>query len=157
MVMKYEQQAAEHYGPKYIQHPAVLVLEKMIKELGRSGARRSAGFYDYTTEEKSLWTGLKEHFPPQALPSSKAAVKERFLFAQVIEAIWCMQEKVIRSEAAANLGSIYGWGFPAFKGGVLRFAQDYGPKAFLERCQNFQKRFGQRFRVPKHFHRLVKL
>lgn len=155
MVMKYEQQAAEHYGPKYIQHPAVQVLEKMLNELGRSGARRSAGFYDYTSGEKVLWQGLQEHFPPQALPSSHAAMQERFLFAQVIEAIWCLQEKVIDSEAAANLGSIYGWGFPAFKGGVLRYTQDYGPGAFLERCQNFQERFGQRFRVPRHFHRLV--
>jgi 3-hydroxyacyl-CoA dehydrogenase/enoyl-CoA hydratase/3-hydroxybutyryl-CoA epimerase len=157
MVMKYEQQAAQHYGPKYIQHPAVQVLEKMIQELGRSGARRSAGFYEYTADVPRLWDGLQEHFPPKQRPSSRVAVKERFLFAQVIEAIWCLQEKVIRSEAEANLGSIYGWGFPAFKGGVLRYTQDYGADAFLARCQNFQERFGQRFRVPKYFHRLVKV
>jgi len=156
MVMKYERQAAQHYGPKYIQHPAVEVLDKMINELGRSGARRSAGFYAYTSNEKHLWKGLEAHFPPSALPSSHAAVKERFLFAQVIEAIWCLQEQVIDSEAAANLGSIYGWGFPAFTGGVLRYTQGYGPEAFLLRCQNFQERFGQRFRVPRLFHRLVK-
>lgn len=156
MVMKYEQQAAQHYGPKYIQHPAVQVLEKMIKELGRSGVRRSAGFYEYNSGEQRLWDGLQGHFPPKQRPSSRAAVKERFLFAQVIEAIWCLQEEVIRSEAEANLGSIYGWGFPAFKGGVLRYTQDYGEEFFLQRCQNFQERFGQRFRVPKYFHRLVK-
>ena len=156
MVMKYERQAAQHYGPKYIQHPAVDVLDKMINELGRSGARRSAGFYAYASDEKHLWKGLEAHFPPSALPSSHAAVKERFLFAQVIEAIWCLQEQVIDSEAAANLGSIYGWGFPAFTGGVLRYTQGYGPEAFLLRCQNFQERFGQRFRVPRLFHRLVK-
>ena len=82
-------------------------------------------------------------------------MQDRFLFAQVIEAIWCMQEKVILSKAAANLGSIYGWGFPAFKGGVFQYIIDYGPELFIERSQQFQIDFGQRFQVPKLFHKLV--
>lgn len=155
MVLKYEQQAAAHYGPKYIQHPAVSVLQIMIEELGRYGTRKKAGFYEYEGETKSLWTDLATHFPKQATKASNETLQDRFLFAQVIEAIWCMQEKVILSKAAANLGSIYGWGFPAYKGGVLQYIVDYGPESFMQRSQQFQKDFGQRFQVPKLFHQLV--
>ena len=74
---------------------------------------------------------------------------ERLLFAQVIEAVWCMQEKVIQSVPAANLGSVYGWGFPAFRGGVIQFVNDYGLEAFTKQCKKYQKAYGPRFRVPK--------
>jgi 3-hydroxyacyl-CoA dehydrogenase/enoyl-CoA hydratase/3-hydroxybutyryl-CoA epimerase len=157
MVMKYEKQAAQHYGPKYIQHPAVVVLEKMIQELNRAGERKQAGFYDYHSDGKKLWPELTEYFPSGQISYSIDAVKERFLFAQVIEAIWCLQEKVIASIADANLGSIYGWGFPAYKGGVIQYTQDYGTDAFVERCKDFQKRFGQRFQVPKKFYTLAEV
>ncbi|MEM6376660.1 MAG: 3-hydroxyacyl-CoA dehydrogenase NAD-binding domain-containing protein [Bacteroidota bacterium] len=155
MVLKYEQQAAAHYGPKYIQHPAVEVLQIMIDDLERYGARKKAGFYTYQDESKALWTGLTEHFPIQSTTTPNTTLQDRFLFAQVIEAIWCMQEKVILSKAAANLGSIYGWGFPAFKGGVFQYIIDYDPELFIERSQQFQIDFGQRFQVPKLFHKLV--
>ena len=74
---------------------------------------------------------------------------DRLLLAQVLEAVWCMQEGVIQSVASANLGSIYGWGFPAFKGGVMQFIQDYGVAPFLEKCREFRERFGPRFRSPR--------
>ena len=149
MVMRYEEQAAAHYGPKYIQHPAVKVLTKMIKELDRSGAKKKKGFYDYQ-EEVIIWPELTECFSCQVdLNVNLQSLKERFLFAQVIEAIWCLQEKVIISYAAANLGSIYGWGFPAFKGGVIQYINDYGVEQFLERCDVLKEKFGQRFQAPK--------
>ncbi len=74
---------------------------------------------------------------------------ERFLFAQVIEAVWCMQEHVIHTIPGANLGSIYGWGFPATSGGVIQFIADYGATRFLERCKLFEQRYGPRFKAPK--------
>ena len=72
----------------------------------------------------------------------------------MIEAGWCLQEGVIKTPAAANLGSIYGWGFPATKGGVVQYIFDYGKKDFIARCKDFQKRFGQRFQVPKFLRNL---
>jgi 3-hydroxyacyl-CoA dehydrogenase/enoyl-CoA hydratase/3-hydroxybutyryl-CoA epimerase len=60
-----------------------------------------------------------------------------------------MQEKVVESTAEANLGSIYGWGFPKEKGGVIRFIYDYTKAAFQERAKAYQQELGQRFRVPK--------
>ena len=140
LVLNYEQQAAGHYGPKYIQHPAVGVLNIMLEELDRRGKAAKAGFYFYKEgQNRRLWPELQEYFPATKKEYDRYEITERLLFAQVIEAIWCMQEKVIRSIPAANLGSIYGWGFPACKGGVIQFIADYGKEAFLKKCGVYEK------------------
>ena len=147
--LRYENQAAVNYGPKYIQHPAVSVLEKMIHELSRPGKHTKAGFYDYSDPEKPvLWKGLAEHFPNTITNYSEKDIIDRFLFAQVIEAVWCLQEKIIKSVPEANLGSIYGFGFPAFKGGVIQYINDYGLKDFIAKCGELEKIHGPRFKAP---------
>ena len=60
-----------------------------------------------------------------------------------------MQEDVITSAAAANLGSVYGWGFPKETGGVIRFVQDYGVDNFMAQAKVYHQDYGQRFRLPK--------
>ncbi len=154
MALKYEQQAAEHYGSKYIQHPAVPVLKKMIDELRRTGKSRGGGFYENMGEDAQIWQELTGHFPTTQQDFSVEELKTRFLFAQVIEAGWCLQEKVIQSVPEANLGSIYGWGFPAYRGGVIQYIFDYGKEAFLEKCKNLEAAHSQRFRVPKYLKKL---
>jgi 3-hydroxyacyl-CoA dehydrogenase/enoyl-CoA hydratase/3-hydroxybutyryl-CoA epimerase len=157
MVMRYEKQAAEHYGPKYIQHPAVNVLNVMLEEVDRPGIKKRAGFYDYPVEDAPiLWTDIAEHFPVKTrrnIPTEE--LMNRFLTAQVLEAIWCMQERVIHSIPAANLGSIYGWGFPAFRGGVIQYILDRGVDAFTRNCQRLRKKHGQRFQVPSKMKQIL--
>lgn len=150
MVLRFENQAAVLYGPKYIQHPAVPALVKMIEELDRKGARKKAGFYEYPEDgERRLWPELAEHFPMHQETYTVGALAERLLFVQVIETVWCLQEKVITSIPEANLGSIYGWGFPAFKGGAIQYISDYGKEEFLKQCEAYEGQFGPRFQAPK--------
>jgi len=150
LVLKYENQAAKHYGSKYLRHPSVSVLDKMVKELTRSGRSVRAGFYEYDNlGERSLWEGLSEHFPNNRKEYSREEIMERFLFAQVIEAVWCLQEGIIQSEPEANLGSIHGWGFPSFKGGVLQYINSYGVPEFMDRCKHYEEQYGPRFKAPK--------
>ena len=150
MALRFENHAAVLYGPQYIQHPAVPALVKMKDDLQRLGARKKAGFYDYPQAgERYLWTAVHEHFPHHRSDWSRQKLEERLLFVQVIEAVWCLQEKVLSSVPEANLGSIYGWGFPAFKGGVIQFINDYGVVDFLARCRAYEKEHGPRFKAPK--------
>lgn len=157
IVVKYEEQAAELYGSKYVQHPAVSVCRTMIDELKRLGSRQGKGFYEYPEDENPhIWPELTSHFPSSKTTYDRNKLIERLLFAQVIEAVWCLQEKVIGTVAEANLGSILGWGFPAFKGGALQYIDDYGLQKFVDRCQVFEKQYGQRFSVPPLLKRKLK-
>ena len=42
-----------------------------------------------------------------------------------LETIACVAEGVLRSTAEANIGSIFGIGFPALHGGVLQYVDNY--------------------------------
>ncbi|NJC25926.1 3-hydroxyacyl-CoA dehydrogenase NAD-binding domain-containing protein [Neolewinella antarctica] len=155
LVMRYEQQASEHYGDRYQQHPAVPALEKMLNDINRGGRQKRAGFYDYDAQGRGrLWEGSAEYFPVTKDDYNRRRMEDRFLFCQIIESAWCLQEKVITEEAAANLGSVYGWGFPKYTGGVLRYVESYGHERFQQRCGELIERYGQRFTVPKYLREL---
>lgn len=150
LLLRYEQQAAGHYGQRYKQHPAVPALELLRDDLERTGKSKCAGFYDYDTEGTGrLWSGLAEHFPVTKEDYDRCRMRDRFLFAQVIEAGWCLQEGVIDHLEATNLASVYGWGFPGYTGGVMRYLYYYGKEAFVARCGELEERYGQRFTVPR--------
>lgn len=154
IVQRYELQAAEHYGNKYVPHPAAKALDKLIDELGRRGGKNQSGFYEVLKGgDQKLWKELHEHFPVTKTDYDRRRMKERFLYTQVIEAGWCLQEGVVHTHAAANLGSVYGWGFPAHTGGVVRYVYTYGLEKFIERCAFFEKRYGPRFQMPAYFKR----
>ncbi len=147
IVLKYENQAADHYGNKYVAHPAAAVLAKMIEVLAQNNIK--TGFYSSIGEEdRCIWPELTRHFPTTKTTFDRNEITERLLFAQAIEAVWCLQEGVIGSVAEANLGSIHGWGFPAFRGGVIQYINHYGLAAFAEKCRHYEAIHGPRFQLP---------
>ncbi|MFK7771618.1 MAG: 3-hydroxyacyl-CoA dehydrogenase NAD-binding domain-containing protein [Saprospiraceae bacterium] len=155
IVLQYENQAAEIYGSKYIRHPAVDVLLKMIKDFNRQGKKMRAGFYEYQNDFRQLWKELDDHFPSHSNSIAKEEIIERLLFVQVIEAFWCLQEGIIKTEEEGNLGSIFGWGFPAFKGGVYQFVTDYGVEDFIKKCEMYEAKLGPRFQVPRRLRKMA--
>lgn len=130
--------------------PAFDIVEAMIKQHQRYGKSAKAGFYEYSAsgERGQMWAELAQFFPLQAPALPKDDVADRLLFVQILEAARALEEGVIGSSGEANLGSIYGWGFPAARGGVLQFINDYGVQEFVERCDELRERYGERFATP---------
>jgi len=123
------------------------VIPFMVQHCGRLGRKSAAGFYDYEPEGKRLWPGLRQHFPAEK-PLAMEVMVDRLLFVQALDAVRCLQEGVLSSVAEANLGSILGWGFPAFTGGILQFLNDYGLNSALQRCRHLARSCGRRFHAP---------
>jgi 3-hydroxyacyl-CoA dehydrogenase / enoyl-CoA hydratase / 3-hydroxybutyryl-CoA epimerase len=136
---------AAQMGNDYDYPKALEVLKMIVVEHRRMGKQAKAGFYDYKGGEMDFWAELPQLFPiaDRVLPAQD--VMDRLIFTQVLQAVRCLDEGVVQSAAEANLGSIYGWGFPAFKGGVLQFINDYGFDAFVTRCQYLAQQYGARF------------
>jgi 3-hydroxyacyl-CoA dehydrogenase/enoyl-CoA hydratase/3-hydroxybutyryl-CoA epimerase len=134
-------------------HPAFAVVDRMLAE-GRPGRLRGAGFYDYDDDGKrtGLWFGLAEAFPPVDDPSqiSLGDLEERMLFAESLETVRCLDEGVIETVADANIGSIFGIGFPGWTGGVLQYINGYegGPAGFVARARELAQTYGERFEPP---------
>jgi 3-hydroxyacyl-CoA dehydrogenase/enoyl-CoA hydratase/3-hydroxybutyryl-CoA epimerase len=63
-------------------------------------------------------------------------IQDRVLLPMIDEAARCLEEKVVRKARELDLAMILGAGFPAFRGGPLRFADQTGIPELIERLQN---------------------
>ena len=129
-------------------HPGMAVTDRLVNEFDRRGKAAGAGFYDYPADgPKRLWPGLWEHFAHDA-EVPLIDVQERMIFAMSLETVKCLDEGVLRSVADANIGSIFGIGFPPLHGGALQYINAYGLKAFVERSHALAASYGRRFEPP---------
>lgn len=134
-------------GKSAPQHPADAVVDRML-ELGRAGRAAGGGFYNYPQAgKKRLWPGLGAEFPPADQPPLED-VKERLLFIMSLETLRCYEEGVLRSVRDANIGSIFGIGFPAWTGGALQYINQYGTEKFMQRATELAEKYGERFAPP---------
>ena len=141
-------QTIEDIGDEYKPQSAVDVAEKMY-ELGRLGKKYRKGFYEYPEDgPKKIWSGLAEAFPVSQTQPDLQLIKDRLMTIQSLDAYRCLEENVLTSPDDGDIGSIFGWGFPPWSGGVFSYIDTIGIKAFVERCDDFNKRFGERFKVP---------
>lgn len=143
--------AAAEEGWNFQEHPAYPIIDQMVLEFERGGRAAGAGFYDYAEGKRvGLWSGLVANFGgDQPIPFDD--VKERMLFAEAIESVKCYDEGVLRSVPDANIGSIFGIGFPAWTGGVLQYINGYpgGVGGFVERANELAAKYGDRFTPPQ--------
>ena len=135
---------------KLLEQPWDEVLSLMINEFGRLGRINKKGFYDYPENGvKKLWSGLGTKITSNRKEISKNQMCERLIFSQVIEALNCYDQGVLNSLAEANVGSVYGWGFP--KPGVFSYIENYGIDKFKIKSNDLFDSFGNRFLVPSFF------
>jgi 3-hydroxyacyl-CoA dehydrogenase/enoyl-CoA hydratase/3-hydroxybutyryl-CoA epimerase len=73
-------------------------------------------------------------------------VERRLVYAMLNEAALAFADGVVRSARDADIGAIFGIGFPAFRGGPLRMIDDLGPSRVVETLYQLQEQFGERFR-----------
>ena len=145
-VMQQARQAMKMKGKKFIPHPAMPVIEKMVKEFGREGKKVAKGFYDYPkNSDKHLWLKLTELYPTIDEQPSQQDLVDRLLYVQANETAKCFEENVVRTVADANVGSIFGWGFAPNQGGTLQFINSVGVDKFVKRSRELANLYGVRF------------
>jgi len=128
--------------------------EAMVSE-GRTGRAAGKGFYDYLPDgSKSIAPLWKERFG-RTTEISSDDIRDRLIFRQVVETLHCVRRGVVQSARDANVGSIYGWGFPAHTGGTMRTIEGYGRRAFAARAAQLAARYGERFELPDEFDALL--
>jgi 3-hydroxyacyl-CoA dehydrogenase/enoyl-CoA hydratase/3-hydroxybutyryl-CoA epimerase len=120
----------------------------MVKALGRPGRAGGGGFYDYPKgEAKRLWPGLKATFEKPGIEVEITELTQRLLYRQAIETARCRAEGVLTSDAEANIGSIFGIGFPAWTGGAMQFIASEGRERFIANAALLAGKYGEGFAV----------
>lgn len=147
-IRREEEKAVAEAGGERPVRPGERVVERMVDEFGRPGRAQGAGFYEYPEQgPKHLWPGLAEHFATGAdVPEQD--LQDRLLYRMAIETARCFDDGVLTDAPSANLGGVFGIGFPPHTGGPVTFMthREGGPAAFVARADELADRYGERFR-----------
>jgi 3-hydroxyacyl-CoA dehydrogenase/enoyl-CoA hydratase/3-hydroxybutyryl-CoA epimerase/enoyl-CoA isomerase len=108
-------------------------------QANRYGQKNGLGFYAYSKDAKGK---PKKDIDAASLNllSGIAAAKQDFSAEDIIarlmvpminETIRCLEEGIVASAAEADMGLVYGLGFPPFRGGPLRYVDTLGLANFV--------------------------
>ncbi|WP_308282758.1 3-hydroxyacyl-CoA dehydrogenase NAD-binding domain-containing protein [Pseudonocardia nigra] len=150
-IRKETRAAVEAAGGTWQAHPSEAVIDRLVEEFDRKGKSSGAGFYEYADGKRvRLWPGLREHFGATNHDVDLRELSERMLIIEALETVKCFDEGVLTSVPDANIGSIFGIGFPAWTGGVMQYIEGYpgGPAGFVARADELAAKHGARFEVP---------
>jgi 3-hydroxyacyl-CoA dehydrogenase/enoyl-CoA hydratase/3-hydroxybutyryl-CoA epimerase len=123
---------------------------------GRLGAKNRKGFYLYEGRERkgpdpSVYPLLG--LQPRVENPEPGAIVDRMVLPMVNEAARCLEEGVVRSAADLDLSLIFGTGFPPFRGGLCRWADQEGLGRILATLERLETSVGDRFRPSDALHK----
>jgi 3-hydroxyacyl-CoA dehydrogenase/enoyl-CoA hydratase/3-hydroxybutyryl-CoA epimerase len=140
---------AEELGDRYHSNN---LLERAVGD-GRLGRKAGKGFYRYPAGRRK--GRRSEKVDPEAAQlietggrayrGSDREVVERLIYVMIDEAARCLDEGIVRAAGDVDLGMIFGTGFPAFRGGLLYYADSLGPRTICETLTRLSETASPRF------------
>ena len=124
--------------------------------LGFVGKKSGTGFYVHQGSEAQLDPQIRVKLSITAAEKTgdvKSEITDRLFLPMVFEAVRCLDEGVAGfpgPEAASqiDMATVMGIGFPAFRGGIIFYADSLGAEELKNRAQKYEK-FGSRFLPPE--------
>lgn len=113
----------------------------------RLGRKNGRGFHFYKEGRKTGVDGSVFQLlgvRPQGDPDARR-IEDRLVGAMLNEAAMAMGEGVARTPRDADLGAVYGIGFPPFRGGPLRMLDAIGAAEMVARLERLEASCGSRF------------
>ncbi len=139
------------------------LVNRMLDDFDRPGKLEGRGFYEYDNgRRQGLWDGLRTELGAGSIPAEDVVLQDlidRMLFIEAVETQKCFDEGVVLHDADANIGSIFGIGYPAWTGGTRQFIKNYdgvgadgspqrGVEGFVARAEELAAKYGERFAPP---------
>ncbi|PHS36398.1 MAG: fatty-acid oxidation protein subunit alpha [Sulfurovum sp.] len=108
------------------------------------GKKTGQGFYTHKGKSKTLNNsiGLLQNGMEKL---EDDLILDRAILIMVNEAARCLEENVVDNAQYLDMAMVLGTGFPAFRGGLLRYADSRGSANVVARLLELEKQFGERF------------
>lgn len=144
--------------------PAAYRVPDALVELGRLGQKSGQGFYRYdpATRGKSADAEVQSIIEREAAALGierrdidRREIVDRALYALVNEGMRILEEGIAQRPGDIDVVYVYGYGFPAWRGGPMFYADAVGLDTVLARIEEFRERFGEANWTPAPL--LVKL
>jgi 3-hydroxyacyl-CoA dehydrogenase/enoyl-CoA hydratase/3-hydroxybutyryl-CoA epimerase/3-hydroxyacyl-CoA dehydrogenase/enoyl-CoA hydratase/3-hydroxybutyryl-CoA epimerase/enoyl-CoA isomerase len=133
------------------------ILEELVKA-GRLGQKSGAGFYGYAKGSRGVddpaFAAVLERCRTGRRAIGQEEITDRLFLPMLIEASLVLTEGIVRNPADVDMGLILGIGFPAFRGGLLRWADTIGLDKILVILAKYEH-LGPRFRPTEQMRRLA--
>lgn len=138
-----DQVMADGY-PDRMKHEGSNAVDRLY-ELQRFGQKNGKGFYKYEPDRKGkpkkiFDSEINDLLAPTV--DSKTELSEDDIIARMmiplcIETARCLEENIVSSASEADMGLIYGIGFPPYLGGALHYLDQMGLQAFCQLADNY--------------------
>lgn len=138
---------------RHLQKPGIRqpIAEDQLCELGRYGQKTNAGWYKYDESRRpiadpqvaALLRKCAENFGIPQRDISAEEIVDRCIYALVNEGARILEEGFALRAVDINIIYVYGYGFPAYRGGPMWYADTVGLKKVYERICEFQKQHGE--------------
>lgn len=120
-----------------------------LAESGRLGRKGGLGFYRYRNGrakgfDSEVYRAMGRDGIARRTPDAEE-VRERLVLTMVNEAARVLEEGIVVTAADVDLGMVMGTGFPPFRGGLLKYADDRGLANVVRAVKALGDRFGARF------------
>ena len=120
-----------------------------LYELGRYGQKTGAGFYNYEgrkaipdPEVQSLIESLANEAGIERRELTDEEIIERTMYAMVNEGALILQEGIALRSVDIDIVYLYGYGFPAWRGGPMKYADMIGLKKVYDRICHYHETQG---------------
>lgn len=111
------------------------------------GKKTGKGFFIYQGKKKKFNDAVLKFVTGGTDKNlSDQDILDRINFLMINEAARCLEEKIINRADYLDMALIMGTGFPPFRGGLLKYADDRGLNVVVERLNEFAGKYGDRFK-----------
>jgi 3-hydroxyacyl-CoA dehydrogenase/enoyl-CoA hydratase/3-hydroxybutyryl-CoA epimerase/3-hydroxyacyl-CoA dehydrogenase/enoyl-CoA hydratase/3-hydroxybutyryl-CoA epimerase/enoyl-CoA isomerase len=137
--------------------PKTTILDELVAAK-RLGQKSGAGFYVYAkgprgADDPTLAPILAKVRKGNRELSGEE-MTDRLFLPMLTEASRILEEGIVRDPADVDMGLILGIGFPPFRGGILRWADDLGLPIVIEKLKKYEH-LGARFRPTEQIRKLA--
>ncbi len=131
--------------------PRAYRIADVLVESGRLGQKSGAGFYVYDpdTRQRSEDPAVLDIVAREAADLAVARreidageIVDRLVYALVNEGMRIVEEGIAQRPGDIDVVYAYGYGFPAFRGGPMFYADTVGLDEVLDRIEGFRRQFG---------------